>query len=313
MKGIKSSMNRDLFGLIILIVLLISSEILEAAEERKILIINSDRTVTNYKIAHEEFKTGIGYPVMEIDLGKDSESEKNLTEIISKSKPDVIYCIGSRAYLFANKAAGKGNFIFTSIINWQRLPLTDKTFGIANELPPLMHLTLYRHIFPKITDIGIIYSNRYNREWVEDAVKSAKEVGINIIARQIENKDGLDDALQYIVPKAQAIWLIPDPAVISDRDSLMKIFDKSRKFKKPVYSYSDVYIDLGAAISISTDIQTMARQAAGLSRDILIGADIPERIQHPAGSYIILNMKNVMEYGVEINMDALESVNKIIR
>ncbi|MBI3599631.1 MAG: hypothetical protein HY097_03190, partial [Nitrospinae bacterium] len=55
MKGIKT--------LIILIALLISSDILEAAEERKILIINSDRSVANYKIAHEEFKTGIGYPV----------------------------------------------------------------------------------------------------------------------------------------------------------------------------------------------------------------------------------------------------------
>jgi hypothetical protein len=41
--------------------------------------------------------------------------------------------------------------------------------------------------------------------------------------------------------------------------------------------------------------------------------EIEEKVQHPAGSHIILNMKKVEEYGLNLNIEALDSVNEIVR
>ncbi|MEE9458535.1 MAG: hypothetical protein V3V84_02090, partial [Candidatus Bathyarchaeia archaeon] len=92
-----------------------------------------------------------------------------------------------------------------------------------------------------------------------------------------------------------------------------KIFKQSKAAMKPVLAYDKVFVNFGAALVISADISTMAKQAAGLTLDILADQKITERIQNPAGTHIILNMKKVKEYGINLNIDALDSVNEIIK
>ena len=46
--------------------------------------------------------------------------------------------------------------------------------------------------------------------------------------------------------------------------------------------------------------------------EVLAKEKMEEKVQYPAGSHIILNLKKVKEYGVEYNEEALASVNRII-
>lgn len=279
----------------------------------KVAVIISDSTVSNYKTALEEFKAGLGHPVLEFALDRGADSEKEVEKTLTKLRPEVIYCIGTRAYLLAARAAKGSKLIFSSVINYQRLPRGEKSFGVANELPPRAYLTLYRYIFPGITTIGLIYSKQYNQEWALDAIESAKEAGITLVARAINSKDELPAALNEVVSETQALWLIPDPVVISNREALVRIFNTVQQHKKPVFSYSEAYLSLGSALVISADTPTIARQAAGLAREVLSNSSAEPAVQSPAGTYIILNMKKALEYKIEVDMDAMDSVNRIVR
>jgi putative ABC transport system substrate-binding protein len=107
-------------------------------------------------------------------------------------------------------------------------------------------------------------------------------------------------------------WIISDPVVLSNKESVQQIFQAAQQQKKPVYAYSDVYIKQGAVLSISADIATIGRQSAGLA--LLVDQDkVPEgTVQSPAGSTVTLNKCALDALKLKFNQDALDSVNKIV-
>jgi putative ABC transport system substrate-binding protein len=81
----------------------------------------------------------------------------------------------------------------------------------------------------------------------------------------------------------------------------------------PVFTYHDIFAEYGATLIVSVDDGTIGRQSAGLSNDVLSGVKMEEKIQYPAGSHIILNLKKVKEFDLPYNEQALGIVNQIIR
>lgn len=292
--------------------LLFTPVLLPSGTDKKVLILNSDMSIANYSLAHTGFQSKLPVPKNVVDLGNKWTDEEKIEDTIHDINPSIIYCIGTKAYLLAHKFAGNKHLVFSSIINWRRLPMGKNTYGISNELSPSMQLTMYRYFFPEIHKIGILYSKDYNKEWIDIAVKSAKDVGITIIKRAIYKQDEVESVLKELLPKVDVLWLTPDPVVISNMESVEKIFTQSNNVRKPVFSYSEVFADLGATLIISADVPTVGIQAAGIALDLLSNERSTERVQYPAGSHITLNLKQVKKYKIKLNEEALDSVNQII-
>ena len=104
-----------------------------------------------------------------------------------------------------------------------------------------------------------------------------------------------------------------DPVVLTDTDGIEKIFKETDTLRIPVFAYDSVFIDYGAVLMISADIPTIGRQAADFAQDILAKSELDRKIESPAGSSIMLNMKKVIKYGINLNRDALDSVNELIK
>ncbi|MEK6621780.1 MAG: ABC transporter substrate binding protein [Planctomycetota bacterium] len=279
----------------------------------KVLILNSDLSVSNYALAHTGFKTKVAAINGEIDLGSKWVDESNVRKTINNMNPDVIYCIGSKAYLLAYEFAENKNIVFSSIINWRRLPMGKNTYGVSVELLPSMQLTLYRYFFPEINKIGVVYSKDYNKEWLETVIKSAKDVGITIFKKSISKQEDVESALKYLLPKVDAVWLAPDPIVISKIESVGEMFKQCDNAGKPVLAYNEAFADFGATLIISADITTMGGQAAGIALDLLSDQKGNDKVQTPAGTNVILNLKQVEKYKIKLNEEALDSVNQIIK
>ncbi len=292
--------------------LFISSTLL-ARDDKRVIILNSDMSIYKYSLAQSELKSKITNLKGEIDLGSKWIDEKMIKKMIYEINPDIIYCIGSKAYQMAYKLAEKKNIVFSLVINWRRHPMDKNTYGISNESLQGTQLMMYRYFFPDVNKIGILYSNMYNKEWFDVAVKSSKDVGISLIGKSISNPDKIESALKKLLSKVDALWLIPDPIVIYDIESVNKLFRLCQAAGKPIYTYDKVFAELGATLIMSADIPTMISQSAEILLGILEGRKIEERVQNPAGSHIILNMKKVEEYGLNLNMEALDSVNEIVK
>ncbi len=284
-----------------------------ANETGKILLINSNISVKKYALAQSAFKPGSKVSTIVMDIGSPWINEDSVKAAIQQEHADVIYCIGSKAYMLARQSVGDTPVVFSSILKWQRLPLHEHDFGIAMELPVGMQLLTYRYLFPDIKKLGVLYSNAYSKVWIQHAVEAAKPLGMSIITQRLEQPSDLTAALTKLLPQVDALWLTPDPDVLSRRKAIQEIFQYSDSRKVPVFAYSDIFINFGAMLAISADIATMGEQASLLVKEILSG-DIPKpKIQFPAGSQIILHMGKLERYGIHIRKGAMQSVNKVVR
>ncbi len=274
-------------------------------------MLNSDASVEKYRIPQEEFQKTAPLPVNVVNLADDKWEAADIEEMLYDEDPELIYCIGTRAYLVAHTYLSKTPTVFSSIINWLRLPITEGTYGISNELHAGMEMMLFRYIFPEVERIGVLYSKKYTGEWFNTAQEHAKEIEITIVGYDISKRNAIP-TLKKLLPGVDAFWLISDPELISNKDDLKMILDVCDAGKIPVFSYHEAFAQYGAILTISEDIPTIGRQAAVLAMELLRGEKPEEHVQFPAGSYIVLNLKKVKEYQVSYNEDALGSVNTVI-
>ena len=285
----------------------------QAEQPAKILVLNSDASVEKYRLPQEEFTQAVGVPVIEINLAEKKWKRADLEELFYDEEPDVVYCIGTKSYLLAQKYAGKTPVVFSSIINWLRLPVSKQIYGVSNELHAGMEMMLFRYIFPNIQTIGVLYSRKYTQEWLQTAAAQGKELGLSLVAHELNANESLEHALKKFPANMNAFWLIPDPLVMSTSQDLQTILAFCDARKIPVFSYHEAFAGYGAALAVSVDAPTIGRQAAAITSSVLAGEQLPERVQFPAGSYITLNLKKITEYNVAYNQDALGSVNAILK
>ena len=288
------------------------SNMLSAQEQIDLLIINSDHAIQKYALTQDVFQANQNKAATVINLADPSVYEAEVADIIKRNQFKIIYCIGTKAYLLANRVAPDKKIIFSSIINWRRLPMTKQSYGIAQELPAGMQLMMYRYLFPEIKKIGVLYSKQYNQEWLSGAIQVAQDVGIELVGEQVSADQNLSTAIEKLFPEVDALWMIADPLVLADKASVVEIFLQAENQKKPVFTYSELFIDFGALLVISADIPTIGRQASAWVDELRNGKTITERVNNPLGSYVILNMKNIKEYPIRLNKEALGSVNQII-
>lgn len=311
MKCVKMNKERYAWVYVLCGFLLFSSNLF-AEETFKILVLNSDAAVAKYQIQQEEFQKIVTFPVKAIDLGNKKWDAQTVEELLYDEDPDLVYCLGTKAYLIANKYAGNTSIVFSSIINWLRLPLTEKTYGVSNELPVGMEIMLFHYVFPDVQKIGVLYSKKYTEEWFKQASKDAEEIGIKLIGSKVADKKQVSSHLKKLLPEVDAYWLISDPTLMTEKKELFDILDLCHQNTRPVFSYHETFASFGAVLTVSVDDPTIGRQAAGIAMEVLAESTFDEKVQFPAGSYIVLNLKRVKEYGLSYNEDALGSVNDIL-
>jgi len=286
--------------------------------ENTILIVNSDKSVEKYAIIQKEFEKELfesELNLFELDLANEYSAQSALEKKLSIVRPALIYTVGSKAYTLASQNIKDKPLIFSSMINWRRFNLTADTYGIALELPTEMQLFMYSYLFPDIKTLGVLYSKSHNNQWFEDAMPKAKEVGLSLRGKLVERKEEISKALKKLLPKVDALWLISDPIVLYDAAQIQDIFEAADAQKKPIFAYNTLFSQYGAMLTISADIPTMGRQAAGIVQNVVEKqvVDESEKVQLPAGSDITLNLKKARKYGTKINHEALSSVENIIQ
>jgi len=303
---------RLLKTILILCFFLITSGIVSAGDEPGVLLLNSDRSIEKYRTAQEGFKGSVSYNVSEITIRGYEGDISDLYRQISREPYRLIYCIGTEAYLAAVKHAPEKNIVFSSIINWRRMPEGPHVYGVSNELHPMMQITHFKHIFPDLKNIGVLYSREFNEQWLDLSKDAAKKTGVIIISRAVPDIDQSKEALKELLPDIDAFWLIPDPMIISGKKNLLDLIHICDKNKIPVFSYNDLYAKYGATLIVSADDSTIGRQAAVITEDLLVNREISKKVQLPAGSRITLNLEKVKTFDLKTNDAALDSVNHIL-
>lgn len=280
----------------------------------RILVINSDNTVEKYQQAESGFRQGLGaasHSVVTVSLN--GNESMNIGQVIAREKPDLVYSIGSRALQLAIPESTHVPILFSSVINWERFGRGKNRYGIANELSLSQELAYLRYLLPEPKRIGFLYDPRYSQERISEARRLSLENNMEMVDQTVDQAGNLGQALDTLLPRIDLLWLMADPGVLVDRKAIEKIFAAAARYQKPVYTYSEAMVGLGASVVVAADNPTIGRQAANLAVSILNKTPVDEGIQVPAGSRIILNACQLDKLKTRYNEDALDEINQLVR
>ena len=286
------------------------------AAELSVLLINSNASVEKYRNAESGFVERYKGKVMRMDLGEQQRwTPKRIKKFLYDEYPDLIYAVGAKAYLVASRWIGEKPIIFSSVVNWKRLPEATERHAISNELHGGMQLSLIRQLFPELEQVGMLYSQRYTADLAQEVVDNGEITGHKVALLALsgtESEAERADKLATLLQKVDLLLFPSDPVLMEQESAIRQILELASVSGIPVVGYFEQLAEQGGAFSITVDAPTVGRQAAGVVKQWQQQQQVSKQIYYPAGSSLTVNRQVLHAIGGHYNPDALFMVNRVI-
>ncbi|HAG94146.1 MAG: hypothetical protein CMK83_22615 [Pseudomonadales bacterium] len=278
----------------------------------RVLIINSDHSVPRYEVAESAFiKTLQHSTVLRINLQDDNLPIETVLDELQVTKPDIIYCIGAKALGTVQSITPKTPVVYSSVLSWRQFLNQPGYYGVTSEIAPAAQLAWFKHFFPEIKRIGVLYSHT-NSDLIREAHHTAEQLALTLIDAEVEIDSARAQEATQLLGKVDALWILPNPVVLDSQPHTTELFELAQQAKVAVFGYHPVFMEFGATMSINADLATTGRQAALIVQSILEQQSQASAIQFPAGSNISLNLRRVRDYQLYLNPEALNSVSDLL-
>jgi len=175
-------------------------------------------------------------------------------------------------------------------------------------------LELLQETVPQLTTVAVIWNpdNQVEREVVKDLEAIAPRGGLKLRLIEVREPGALDRAFEQAGRKAQAVLVLPDPAILAAHRR--QVTALAAKHRLPaMYALRD-FVDAGGLIAYAPDYSVMWHRAAEYVDKILRGAkpgDLP--IEQPTKFELTVNLKTAKALGLTIPQSILLQADEVIR
>jgi putative tryptophan/tyrosine transport system substrate-binding protein len=277
-------------------------------QSETILVMDSNAKVKKYTETIDAFRKSINQDFTVLDLS--DMSAKEVKNALYDIYPDIVYAVGAKAYQYANAYIPEKTIYFSSIIDFKKFDIHGKRYGISNELHSGMQLTLIKSVFPNVKSLGVMYS-QHTENILHDLHQNAQKIGIRLIPLKITKAPMERAKLESFIKDSDALMIIPDPLLLSNTARVSTFFNLTKKYKKAVIAYHELFINYGAVLALSVDNPTIGRQVAMMIQNHSSNEQTMA-IQYPVGTHIIFNKHEADKLGLTINPDIAQITTKIL-
>jgi ABC-type uncharacterized transport system, periplasmic component len=265
---------------------------------QRILVVQS-LSVTPYEEALAGFKSVCDVEITKVVL---SDQEKiNPSQIIQSYQPELILAIGMDA-LTKIKEIEDIPIIYMMVLNPQTITFGEKNIsGISMTLSPKKQITTLLDVLPAIKRIGALYNPDRTGNFIRGAVNAAHNMGITLVTEKVQSTKEVPFALKNIQNKIDAFWMIPDITVYSP-ETIEFLLLSLLENQKPIISFSEKYVEMGALMSISVDPFDIGNQAGEMAKAILSNGgkgDVQRIDARKAVIFINLKIAKKMEITID--------------
>ncbi|HNC00922.1 MAG TPA: ABC transporter substrate binding protein, partial [Leptospiraceae bacterium] len=229
---------------------------------------------------------------------------------IRKLKPDLILCIGSKSL---ESLAGKITeipILFAMVLDYQRFhpEKYGNIAGVSLSIPPETVFYNFKNYFGEINQYGVL-SSRDHISSLRENRERLKNVNIQLTIGETNSPDDVQNKYDAIKKSIQALWMVPDPKVISE-ESFLFLVDNTINDKKSFIVYSEQFVKAGALFSTSPNYSTIGSQLAIKSQQILEDRQKPVQvgISPIIGTFLTLNKTTMKKLGLNVRMDGIDQV-----
>jgi len=232
------------------------------------------------------------------------------TDSIARLKPSAIVTVGRKALEKTLPLHDETPLVFTMVLfHRQVLPKPRPAVrGIAMTPSPDSELRILRRGFgfKRVTVF-------YNPEITGSLVKLLAEAGssgVELRAIKTTSLLELDRRLPAALDKTSACLLVPDPSILTE-EGFKTIITGCFERGVPIVGFSPMYIDMGAAISISVPEREMADNAARLTSESPIRAELHDGVYYIRRPEVTINRTVCNRLKTRINESYIRSAGSL--
>jgi putative ABC transport system substrate-binding protein len=233
---------------------------------------------------------------------------------IKKSDAAVILAVGQKALQVARSAAPSTPTVFCMVLGAAAAPSRTVT-GVKLEVAASSQLQLIKQVDPQAKRVGVIYEPKASAAFLDEALKSAGSLGLTLVARPVADAREVRSALSEISDGIDALWLTPDPRLISaEMFNFLLVFTLEHKIA--LFGFLDSFTQAGALASVAPDYAEIGRRAARMAADLSAkppDARVPVPAPTSSPGVLSVNVKTARRLGVEVPDSALSKAKQVYR
>lgn len=292
---------------------LLLSSLAQAANT--VVILQSDELPV-YDAPIESFSRALGKPVTVHQLRGDKQRAKRIAADITADPPIAVLALGAKAaWIAQNDIPTTIPVVYAQVRDPDRYGLDGVHLtGVRMEMPPAMVLSQFRLLAPDVQRIGILVSASNKDPAIAEAISAAKAVGLTVKAQRVTSERDARRAAAQMAVSNDAIWLLPDPVVLSP-GTFHFVRGQAVRNRIPLLAYSEALVDAGALLCVAPDPAAIGVQAAELVQRILEERVTPGVIEPiaPNQARVVLNADVQESIGLRIDPMLLDFVDQTVR
>lgn len=196
-----------------------------------------------------------------------------VTDRLINGAYDLVAAVGPEAASLIWQADIPVKKIYAAVLDPDAVPqIPADACGISLRIPVAVQVGTIAGAFPSLKKIGLLFDPNHN-QWFFEAAHAAAALGsmsVEIVPLQVTERNQIAAVLAANLALVDAVWMIPDQTVISEK--LIQYVIKQALYKKTgVIGYNAYFIRTGALFSFEFDYQALGRQTGDLISDSLSG------------------------------------------
>ncbi len=234
-------------------------------------------------------------------------SEKTLKLKIRTYRPRLVLAVGMAA-LSKVKQIRDLPVVYLMVFNAGPILSSERNFkGVCMNISQERQLEILLKAVP-VNHVGLVYDPARTADLVKKARDASIKLGINLIAKEVNQAKDVPVRIREMKGKVQALWMLPDLTVVTPECvKCMLLFSLENQI--PILTFSEKYLPLGALMSISIEAFDMGRQAGRMANKILTGK--PVQNIAPRKAAVCINLKIAKKLGIDINKQAFKDAKFI--
>ena len=199
-----------------------------------------------------------------------------IAEAFVEKNPDLLVGIGETATKALKDKFNKTPIVFIAVPNAEKLKYCDEDGNPTSNLTGVIDSQLYEEQldyisknYTQVKKLGIINTaiSDLSQYYIDYFKFYAMSYNIDIYTVSIKKSEDINTALNSILPKVDAITLIPDNIV---DQHLSEVINVAKNANKYVFGVNTTHKNAGADVAIERDYRLVGEKAAELAKQILV-------------------------------------------
>jgi ABC-type uncharacterized transport system substrate-binding protein len=193
------------------------------------------------------------------------------------------------------------------------LPANDRKAPVSKiYMTPPAHVVMDQilQLQPQLGSLGILGLSESRDEFNEIMEQSGASRGVKVYIEKMTKPDELPDRLRELQSRVKAIWIPPDPRLITAQNfKLIKEFCLSKHIA--FYVPTVELVEQGATASVASSFDDIGRAAGDKAKELLSGNNKGGKV-YPEVPRVAINQRAAAEIGLKLSPEQLQKAYKLI-